>query len=113
MLTLSTTILRDGLERDVTVEFTANCTLRAARACWDDPGYPAEYETAFVSAALDHPEPDDHGLTDAEMATLRTWFRTNEDKVWHAANDNFDAGPDPDDARDRLLDDRGWRGLEA
>jgi hypothetical protein len=95
MLYLCTTIIRDGLVRDVTIEFTAECTLAASRACWDDPGYDAEYEATFVGAALDFPEPDDHGLTEAEMATVQSYFHINWDKASEAANDN------------------GWRGLEA
>lgn len=115
MPSLCTTIVRDGLEQDVTVHFSAECTLAASRACRDDPGYPAEYETRFESAELDCAEPGDK-LTDAELATLRTWFQSNWDKAADAAdaaNDNFTDGPDPDAARDRKFDDRGWRGLEA
>lgn len=88
MPTLCTTIVRDGLEQDVTVQFTAECTLAASRACWDDPGYPAEYETRFESAELDQPEIAGGPLTDAELATLRTWFVANWDKAADAANDN-------------------------
>lgn len=113
-LTLCTTILRDGLAHDVTIEFSAECTLPASRACWDDPGYAAEYQITFESAELVSPEPDDHGLTPAEMDTLRTWLVVNDEQAHEAANDNHDSGPDPDDARDRALDDeRYWRGLEA
>jgi hypothetical protein len=114
---LCTTIVRDGLEQDVTVHFSAECLSPGYAATWDDPGYPAEYETKFESAELDQPEIAGGTLTDAELATLRTWFVTNWDKAADAAaaaNDNFADGPDPDVARDRKFDDRDfWRGLEA
>lgn len=87
-LTLCTTILRDGVLCDVTVAFTAECVLAATRACWDDPGFPAEYVSSFVGAELDCPESADDRLTDAELETLRGWFEGNWDKASEAANDN-------------------------
>lgn len=87
-LTLCTTILRDGSLRDVTVEFTAELAVPASRACWDEPGFAAEYDCTLVTAELICPEVDDHPLTEAEMQTVQTWFECNHDKASDAANDN-------------------------
>lgn len=117
-LELYTTITRadadgDAVEYDATVRFTVESYTPGYSATRTDPGEAAEFECAFEGAELD----DKAALTDAELATLRTWFAANTDRVWQVANDNYDAGPDPDDARDRASDDRmndhGWRGLEA
>lgn len=105
-ITLCTTIVRDGLVRDVTIEFTAECTSPGCARSWDDPvGADAEYAITFERAELVCPEPDDHDLTEVEMATLRTWLVTNDTQAFEAANDNF--------ADDPGFDDRGFRGLEA
>jgi hypothetical protein len=77
----------DPVEHEVKVEFTAYCTCPASKACWDDPGWDAEYECSFESAEFDR-EPEGGKLTDAELATLRTWFVHNHDKASDAANDN-------------------------
>jgi hypothetical protein len=116
---LHTTILRtdefgDQVECDATVHFTAECTSPGYAATYMQPGDGPEFECTFESAELETrycPVPGK--LTEAELGTLRTWFQANTDKVWQAANDNFDDGPDPDEARDRAWDERGWRGLEA
>lgn len=106
-LTLCTTILRDGLARDVTIHFEAECTSPGCAPSWDDPvGADAEYAITFERAELVCPEPDDHGLTEAEMDTARKWLVANwEQASEEAANDNYDNGPG--------FDDRGFRGLEA
>jgi hypothetical protein len=131
---LHTTILRtdefgDEVELDVAIQVAATCISRGYRVTRTDPGDGPEYECVFEGAELDVkplPHSDTLGvrqpnekltgiapLTEAELGTLRTWFDANTDKVWQAANDNFDDGPDPDEARDRAWDERGWRGLEA
>lgn len=111
---LCTTIVRDGLAQDVTVHFSAHMTVPASRACWDDPGYPAEYDTHFEGAEFDCPDVAGEPLTEAEMAALLAWFAGADagDRVWHAANDNHPDGPDPDAARDRANDDK-WFGAGA
>jgi hypothetical protein len=116
---LYTTILRtdefgDEVELDVAIQVAATCISRGYRATRTDPGDGPEYECVFEGAELDvKPLTGIAPLTEAELGTLRTWFDANTDKVWQAANDNFDDGPDPDEARDRAWDERGWRGLEA
>lgn len=89
---LYTTILRDGLARDVTIEFAAECVSPGYPATHKQPGDGPEYDITFQRAELDCPEPDDHGLTDAEMEAMRAWFVANDDKAWTAANDNEAAG---------------------
>lgn len=126
---LYTTILRtdadgDLVEYEAIVHFSATMTSPGCRAqiygdpdnCW--PAEDPEYDLAFESAELDPTYKGEAPLTDAELATLRAWFVTAGDKAFECANDNHrDDGPDPDDARDRdyddLMDDNGWRGLEA
>lgn len=78
----------DPCEHEVMVHFTASCTLKAARACWDDPGYPAEYECIFEDAEFTGRFAPEDKLTDAELATVRTWFLTKGDAASDAANDN-------------------------
>jgi hypothetical protein len=115
---LYTSIIRtdefgDEVELEVVINAAATCTSRGYRATRDDPGDGHEYECVFEGAELDvKPLSGIAPLTDAELTTLRTWFDANADKAWQAANDNFDDGPDPDDARDRARDN-GWRGLAA
>jgi hypothetical protein len=93
MLHLFTTIERadeygDLVEHDVRVEFTAKQTAAASRACWDDPGWAAEYDITFDGAEFDGRFAPDGKLTAAELATLRTWFATKGDAASEAANDN-------------------------
>jgi hypothetical protein len=102
----------DPVEHDVKVEFTAHQTVAASRACWDDPGYPAEYDITFEGAAFDRANIPGGPLTEAELVTVKTWFQANDDKVWQAANDNHQDGPDPDAARDRA-NDNAWFGVGA
>lgn len=128
LLELFTTVTRtdaagDPVEYEAIVHFSATTTSPGCPACYyqnnGDPGWPAEgpeYEFTFESAELDPNYKGQPPLTDAELATLRTWFVTHDDEARESANDNEPAGPDPDAARDRGLDDRmtgGWRGLEA
>jgi hypothetical protein len=112
-LELYTTIIRtdaDGheVECPATVRFSIESYTPGYPATWTQPGEAAEFECAFEDAGLD----GKGALIDAELATLRSWFAANTDRVWHVANDNRDDGPDPDDARDRANGD-GWRGLAA
>jgi hypothetical protein len=120
-LELYTTITRtdvdgEAVECEAIVYFTVESFSPGYCATWTQPGEGPEIECAFDRAELDG-LPTDAPLTDAELATLRTWFVTNHDKAYACANDNFEPGPDPDDARDREYDDRmtdhGWRGLAA
>jgi hypothetical protein len=112
-LELYTTVMRtdadgDAVECPATVRFSIESYIPGYPATRTQPGEAAEFECAFEDAELDGKDT----LTDAELATLRTWFAANTDRVWQVANDNYDAGPDPDDARDRA-NDEGWRGLAA
>lgn len=80
----------DPTEHEVAIEFSSHCTLKASKACWDDPGFAAEYDCIFEHAQFaDRFAPKDK-LTDAELATVRTWFQSNaaDDRIWEAANDN-------------------------
>ncbi len=83
-LQLYTTITRDGLVRDVIVEFSEAAT--------------------FERAELYCPEYDDHRLTPVELQVVRVWFQANHDKAVQALADRFEREP----ANDNL-----WRGLEA
>jgi hypothetical protein len=91
---LYTTILRtdadgDEVEHDVAIHFAATCTSRGYRATRTDPGDGPEYECVFEDAELDvKPRTTIAPLTADELATLRTWFTANTDKVWQAANDD-------------------------
>jgi hypothetical protein len=94
---LCTTIVRpdesgDSVEHDIKVWFSADCTVAASRACWDDPGYPAEYDVTFESAEFHGRFAPEGHLTETELATLRTWFLAKENEAWEAANDNAAAG---------------------
>lgn len=87
MLTLCTTIDRDGDAHDVTVHFSATCVNPGYAATRTDPGEGPEFECLFEDAEFDGGEPGDH-LTPAELATLRTWFATKGDAASEVANDN-------------------------
>lgn len=108
---LYTTILRtdadgDEVECDVTVSFSADCTNPGCASSRDDPGADAEYDITFEDAELETrfcPVPG--ALTEAEMATLRTWFAANHQRACEAVDDR---GYERESANDN-----GWRGLEA
>jgi hypothetical protein len=112
-LELYTTVIRtdtDGgaVECQATVRFSIESYTPGYPATWTQPGEAAVFECAFEGAEIDGKD----ALTDAELATLRSWFAANTGRAWHVANDNRDDGPDPDDPRDRA-NDNGWRGLAA
>jgi hypothetical protein len=113
VLGLYTTIVRidedgDPIECDAVVHFTVESFTPGYPATRTDPAEGPEIEVAFESAELDgHPGK----LTDAELSTLRTWFDAHHEQAWDCANDNYEPGPDPDDARDRGWD--RWMGDAA
>jgi hypothetical protein len=115
-LELTTTITRidaDGeeVECDATVYFTAECTAPGYSASCTDPGAPAEYECTFDDAEIETRFCDVPGrLTQAELATLRSWFAANHEQACEAARDADGFDGERDHANDN---DRGWRGLEA
>lgn len=111
-LTLCTTIMRDGLAHDVTIEFSAQCVSPGYPATYMQPGEGPEYEITFEGAELVCPEADDHGLTDAEMDTLRARLLSSHEKAREAAIDDRGEALGWDDERDHA-NDNGWRGLKA
>lgn len=85
---LCTTIDRDGLAQDVTVQFSAEMTNPGYPASRDEPGEGPEYRCEFESAELDFPDVAGGPLTEEEMEALYAKFLASEDKVYQAANDN-------------------------
>ncbi len=89
-----TTIERDGEEIEINVEFDATPIVSATY--WQ-PAEGGEIEILAVFAggvALDPP------LTDAEESKVLDYLGES------LSPDDFDDGPDPDDWRDQMIDDR-------
>jgi hypothetical protein len=79
MPSLLTTLSRpneigDLVKHDVAIEYSADCIMRATRDCWDDAGFPAEFECQFKHAAFVDPTSPADPLSGAELDTLRDWF---------------------------------------
>ena len=92
---------------DVMITYDARCTSRGCAATYWQPAEADEWDVTFVSAEFDGGEPEDAPgpITEAELAELRQWFAAHEDEATRWIE--IDDGPDPDEARERMLDERG------
>ena len=95
-----TTLVRDGVDYDVVIEFDARCVSPGHRGSWDDPAEGPEFEIAITGIEFDTSplwsltaeDIAEFGgpITDAERATLTAWFEgPGADKVYDAACDDL------------------------
>lgn len=103
----------EPLDCEVNVSFVATTHGRYHPATRTDPAEYPEVEIAFDGAELD--DKREPPLTPAELHHVELWFETQQAKAVEVANDNQDRdpGPDPDDARDRQMDDKAFDGRNS
>ncbi len=96
----------DSLEVEVAIDYTY---LPGTPDTWEEPGDPPELEVHVVTLVLDKDEPRAEVLA---PRWLREWLggsRSVFEALGRACRWGDDDGPDPDEAYDRMRDERDER----